>query len=204
MRNVNIVGVVIISMIICGMWFVTAGDVIVTPDEICLDLIAGDTVTEMITIKWEGEEKRIFYMDSNITPDGMGFYISFSEDTFVLDTGEEKTLDMIIQTDMLLSPGEYIINLDIDAEELQIPEGNGDENGDGGRNPTGWATKGHSEEYIPIVLPPINNTDDDFINVIYCSARKDNGFSFPIWILGVILIVFIIIVLFVMKRKNVE
>ncbi len=92
----------------CG---VASAQIEVSPPTIELDLIGGDTVTEQIIITWKGEAAVVGFIETDITPDGEGINVTYSENPVILYPGIPKTLDMTINISINIMPGNYTIEM---------------------------------------------------------------------------------------------
>lgn len=88
----------------------SAKDIDIEPETITLDLIAGNITKKELTVKWTGEKPVECNINTIITPDDTGINISYSNNQFVAIPDKEYTIQMVIETDLALTPGTYIIN----------------------------------------------------------------------------------------------
>jgi len=88
---------------------VASAEITVSPETMQLYLTGGDVVTEQITITWKGETATVAFIETEITPDGKGINVTYSEDPVVLYPGAPKTIDITIATAINIAPGNYTI-----------------------------------------------------------------------------------------------
>jgi len=95
--------------LICLICPVALGSISVEPPQFDIKLVAGDTVTKNITIRWDGLDEALVNIVTSIKPDDEGINITYNvEQPFLLDE-EEKSITMTIKTDMALAPDTYTI-----------------------------------------------------------------------------------------------
>ena len=101
---------------------VQAGTVIVEPTEYSVDIIGGNTVKRPITITWTGETAIIGFIETDITPDGKGIGVTYSEDPVILYPGIPNTINMTLTTAINIVPGDYVITTLVFTEIEKVIE----------------------------------------------------------------------------------
>jgi len=92
----------------------------VSPSTIELDLIGGDTVTKQVVITWTGEATVVGFIETEITPDGEGITVTYSENPVILYPNTPKTIDMIINVAINIVPDNYTIDTVVLTEIEEI------------------------------------------------------------------------------------
>lgn len=77
----------------------------VSPSEIAIDMIAGDTIAENLTIQGT---PGTYMIESKVTPSSVGIKITYSENPIILATNS-KNITMYIESDPRLEPNTYYI-----------------------------------------------------------------------------------------------
>jgi hypothetical protein len=88
----------------------------VSPSEIAVDMIAGDTIAENLTIQGT---PGTYMIESKVTPSSVGIKITYSENPIILTT-DSKNITMYIESDLRLEPNTYYITSII--YQLKEPE----------------------------------------------------------------------------------
>jgi hypothetical protein len=114
----------IVLFLILTFSFSSNAEIIVSPPVI-LNLVGGDSITENITVKWTGNKEIFCEISSNVLPDGEGINITYSQNNITLQPNVEYTIQMTINTSMLLAPNQYIIKTEFNAVTHQSGGGGG-------------------------------------------------------------------------------
>lgn len=175
-------------------------------------MVAGDVVTENITIRWEGKNRAFFELFTTISPDDIGINVTYSESTFFLDPGTKILIKMIVNTSIPLVPGIYIITTNV-RSEMEEPEPPVDPSNGKKDDESHWYPDDYEPGYEPDVPSTENITEDpekpsDDNNTLYYKTYGEdnnfNKFSFPFLILGITLFVIMLLYLISRRKKKAE
>lgn len=94
---------------------VASAKVTVSPSKFSFDIVSGDIYQENITINWDGDKQCVGYITTEITPDGEGITVTYSENPIILDPGDNE-VKMTVETDVALSPDNYTITTSVEVQ----------------------------------------------------------------------------------------
>jgi len=140
----------------------TSDPIQITPSQITIDTVAGNTTVINLTIENIGNNKLSCQVITQIAPDGEGINVTYNVSHFVLLPQESQQMNMTIKLAPHLQPGTYTITTDWIPEETE-PEKK--PNGGTTTADTGWS---------PPHEPP-TDTDDETDDTDSPPDKEGNG-----------------------------
>ena len=132
--------------LLCSISFCVNGqNIILSPSSITVELTGGDVITVNVTARQDSGSDLICCIGYSILPDDIGINISFSEDVFLLNSGEDVVIVVTINVSHIIIPGIYNINIYANAEKKET-----DKKGDGF---SGWPPSDDSNDNEDDVIP---------------------------------------------------
>ena len=198
----------------------TSDPIQITPSQITIDTVAGNTTTINLTIENTGNKKLSCQLETQIAPDGIGINITYNKSHFVLSPQEIQQMNMTITLAPHLQPGTYTITTTWLPEETapkkkspggtttadtgwtppHEPPTDTDDEPDDESPPDDDETDGDTTEDPPPYIPPNEETEqeDDLLQAVMKNITH-------IFIgLALIFGVIVIALLFLFKRKKPE
>jgi len=197
--------IIILVLMLLLSSFAVADDILVSPELVDLDLVAGDNHFFNITIN--AVKIGNYHIITAISPDGLGINVTYSSgEYFYIGAVGVYHILMTINTSMLLIPDVYTFVTEVFYETSESNEGSGGSSGgenNGGGNPppynptAGDGVPDYDDEY---------NSDDGFPNVVYYTNTPDENMDVTLPVLVFILSLLLAISSFYLlsRKKEVE
>lgn len=127
----------IVAALLLATGMVSAAEIGVSPNSYEAELVAGDTYRQNITLENRNSFHAEINLSTNVTAvetNTEGVSVSYSENLFVLQPGQERTEQVVIETGYDLEPDEFNFTTYVRGERFRDGDGDGDEEpGDFGR-----------------------------------------------------------------------
>jgi len=202
----GIISITILILIIAP----TTMAVEITPETIDINLVGGNVTTKEIEIKNTESYSIKCKLSTIISPDDIGINVTYSKSKFTIQPHSIYTLEMIINTSIMLEPNIYTINTTIEfIDEKKTDDTQGDSSDDGS------SSSDHTD--IPDVIIP-DVTDDipeeeeipedeeeipDDNNITITPDKTDkHDYSKTIFLIIIIVLALILTLIFVIKMKK--
>lgn len=192
--------------IICLLCFalnVNGQNITISPSDITVDLIGGDTITRNLTFSYNGASETTCSISFIILPEGEGINVSFSvDDSFVMPPGD-TVIQITVNVSDSIMPGTYTISICADAEETVS---------DSGKTKSSYTpysgpiiTIQDPVDELPVSDPPVDETPDNtlLLDDNPSSSYQPIHFSLIVFIVMLVTtIVTLLIIYGIRRRKN--
>lgn len=202
--------VVSLFLILLFASFAYSSSITMTPGSFTLELTGGSNITRNITVRWNGNNNVLCYIDTEIKPDGDGLNVSYSENNpFMLPANSDYTVSVTIKSAINIIPDVYTITsfFSVESKEDKLVV-------------TPSKTTNNGEEYMPSDDPDENQSDtpaDDEGNSKEedtdtdsnekpkddgKETKEDNALLYLFFVIIIFISIFMLLFLYIRRRKE--
>ena len=163
---------VIVIILLFFSQTVKANNFILEPKEIDINLVAGDTISKRINISWDGEEPTLAFLYAEAIPDEKGLKISFTKNPILLYESKIKNVDMILETQSNLAPGNFTIEIILYTNPEKVVEKIIEKDGDCSDNSGIITTLNQLQNEIILLKSQINSGDSEDLENINSQLQE--------------------------------
>lgn len=188
--------------LLCSISFCVNGqNIILSPSSIMVELTGGDVITVNVTARQDSSSDLICNIGYSILPDDIGINISFSEDVFLLNSGENVVIVVTINVSHIIIPGIYSIDIYANGEKKEI-----DKKGDGF---SGWPPSDNSNDNEDDVIPDDKDELPDDTLLLddnppgYDQPSFLSRYYMPIFLIAILItVLFMLLIIYKIRREK--
>ena len=188
----------------CALFVPAKADFVISQTDYTKNLIAGMRITQNITFEFQTSNLNTisgFHITTTVVPDSLGIDVTYSNMPKMLLSNMVYTIQMHINTSMLLAPGQYIITSTVYADQ---------------ETPAPIRRHVHASSGNPVIPPPSDNPTDnptpgeeqnetnDTILPIIPPPAEQPSYWLPIIMFAFIAFCIILLIFLILRKRKKE